>query len=252
MKLRDQFLHTGDFFFRWRSVLPLALVPLFLASFLGLHYPFDSHALDLVWELGCALIAATGIALRIFTVGSSPRGTSGRNTRAQKADVLNTTGAYSVVRHPLYLGNYLIALGLSAFSRAWFLPVIVTLATALYYERIAAREEQFLEERFGDDFRRWAAVVPAVLPAFRLYRAPALPFQWRVAVAREFYAMSMLPVALWVLDIVEDYAVTGHLMLDPLWTALAAAGALFFAVMRTLKKRGRLTRRPEGIHTPAA
>ena len=252
MKLGDHFLTTGDFFFRWRSVLPLALIPLFLASVLDLRYPFHSHALDLVWELGCALIAAAGLALRIFTVGSSPRGTSGRNTRAQKAEVLNTTGPYSVVRHPLYLGNYLIALGLSGFSRTWFLPIIVTLATTLYYERIAAREEHFLEERFGDEFRRWANAVPAVLPAIRLYRAPALPFQWRVAIAREFYAMSMLPVALWALDIVQGYAVTGHLVLDPLWTPLAAAGALFFAVMRTLKKRGRLTRRPEALRTPAA
>ena len=177
VKLGDHFLHAGGLFFRWRSVVPLALVPLFLASFLGLRYPFDSHAVDLAWEIGCFLIAAAGLAVRIFTIGCSPRGTSGRNTRAQKADVLNTTGPYSVVRHPLYLGNYLIALGLSGFSRAWFLPIIVTLATALYYERIAAREEQFLEERFGDEFRRWASTVPAVLPALRPLPAarPAVP-----------------------------------------------------------------------------
>ena len=59
-----------------------------------------------------------------------------------------------MVRHPLYLANYVIALGLSCFSRAWYLPVIVSLAGLLYYERIAAREEQFLEARFGDAFRR--------------------------------------------------------------------------------------------------
>ena len=252
MKLADHFAHAGDFLFRWRGQVPLVLVPLFLASFLGARYPFASHAMNLAWELGSFLIAAAGLAIRIFTIGCSPRGTSGRNTRAQKADVLNTTGPYSVVRHPLYLGNYLIALGLSLSSRTWYLPLIVTLAAALYYERIAAREEQFLEERFGDEFRRWAGAVPAALPALRRYRPPALPFQWRVAMAREFYAMSMLPVAFWALDIVEHYAVTGQLVLDPLWTTLAAAGALFFAVMRTLKKRGRLTRRPDGIRTPAA
>jgi protein-S-isoprenylcysteine O-methyltransferase Ste14 len=244
VKLGDHFVHTGDLFFRWRSVVPLALVPIFVASFIGLRYPLDSHAVDLVWELGCFLITAVGLALRLFTIGCSPRGTSGRNTSAQKADVLNTTGPYSVVRHPLYLGNYLIALGLSGYSRTWFLPIIVTLAGILYYERIAAREERFLEERFGDEFRRWASVVPAVLPALRHYHPPALPFQWRVAVAREFYAIAMIPVALWALDIAEDYAVVGHLILDPLWTPLAGASAIFFVVMRTLKKQGRLTRRP--------
>ena len=252
MKLADHFPHAGSFLFRWRSYLPLALLPLFLASFLGLRYPFESHAVDLGWEIGCFLIAAAGLAIRIFTIGCSPRGTSGRNTREQKADTLNTTGAYSVVRHPLYVGNCLIALGLSAFSRAWFLPIIVTLAGALYYERIAAREEQFLEAKFGDEFRRWASTVPAVLPAFRNYRPPALPFQWRVALAQEFYAVSLLTAALFVLDLVEDYVVNGRLMLDPLWTTLFLAGVIFFVVMRTLKKQGRLTRRPAGLKVPAS
>ena len=41
-------------------------------------------------------------------------------------------------------------------------------------------------------------------------------------------------------------------MLDPLWTSLFVAGALFFVVMRTLKKHGRLARRPEGLRTPAS
>ena len=37
MKLVEQLGATGDF--RWRSWLPLLLVPLFLASFSGLAYP---------------------------------------------------------------------------------------------------------------------------------------------------------------------------------------------------------------------
>ena len=161
MKLVEQLGQSGDLLFRWRSWLPLLLLPLFVASFQGLAYPLGSHRLDLLWEISCFAVSVLGLAVRVVTVGTSPRGTSGRNTRAQKAAVLNTTGPYSVVRHPLYLANYLIALGMSLFSRTWFLPVIVSLATILYYERIAAREEGFLELRFGDAFRRWAARVPA-------------------------------------------------------------------------------------------
>jgi protein-S-isoprenylcysteine O-methyltransferase Ste14 len=239
MRLADRLTATGDVLFRWRSWLPLLLLPLFLASFPGLGYPGGSHRLDLVWELACFGVAALGIAGRLLTSGTAPRGTSGRNTREQKAAALNTTGPYSVVRHPLYLGNYLIGLGLSLFTRTWFLPVIVSLAALLYYERIAAREEQFLESRFGDAFRGWAARVPAVLPRLSAWRPSALPFSWSRALDREFYAIGEVTVAFFFLDIMEDWAVHGELTLDPVWTIVGAAGALFFAGMWVRKKRRR-------------
>ncbi|MBI1987594.1 MAG: hypothetical protein HYS70_04535 [Nitrospinae bacterium] len=108
------------------------LLPVFLLSFIGYEYPFGSHKLDLLWEIGCLLVSMLGLSVRILTSGTVPAGTSGRNTKRQKADALNTTGVYSIVRHPLYLGNYLIALGVSLFPRSWFLPIIVSLAFILY------------------------------------------------------------------------------------------------------------------------
>jgi len=244
MKLVEQLGATGDLFFRWRSWLPLLLVPLFLASFSGLAYPLGSHRLDLVWELACFGVSVLGLALRVATVGSAPRGTSGRNTRAQKATVLNTTGLYSVVRHPLYLGNFLIALGMSLFTRTWSLPLIVSLATLLYYERIAAREEAFLEGRFGPAFREWAARVPAAVPCLGAWRPAALPFSWERALGREFYAIGEMTAAFFVLDVLEDWMVHGHLALDPVWTVVAAAGGAFFVVMRARKKHRRRACRP--------
>jgi len=238
MRLTDRMSATGDLLFRWRSWLPLLLLPLFLATFPGTTYPFGSHRLDLLWEIGCFAISAVGMAVRVFTAGTAPRGTSGRNTRAQKAAVLSTTGVYSLVRHPLYLGNFLIALGMSLFSRTWFLPLIVSLAALLYYERIAAREEQFLESRFGDTFRGWAARVPAVVPRLTGWQPPALAFSWARALEREFYAIAEIAIAFFVLDILEDWSVEHRFELDPVWSVVAIAGALFFAVMWTRKKLG--------------
>jgi protein-S-isoprenylcysteine O-methyltransferase Ste14 len=240
VKLVEQLGETGDMLFRWRSWLPLLLLPLFLASFSGLAYPLGSHAADLCWEVLCFAVSLLGLALRVLTVGTAPRGTSGRNTRAQKATVLNTTGPYSVLRHPLYVANYLIALGMALFTRTWFLPVIVSLATLLYYERIAAREEAFLESRFGDAFRQWAARVPAAWPRLSAWRPAALPFSWQRALGREFYAISEIAVAFFVLDILEDWTVNNQLELDPVWTVVAAAGSVFFLVMRIRKKRRRV------------
>jgi len=238
LRLADRFSETGDFLFRWRSYLPLVLLPLFLASFLGPRYPLGSDRGSLVWELACFAISTLGLAIRVLTVGTSPRGTSGRNTREQKAAALNTTGPYSVVRHPLYVGNYLIALGLSLFSRTWYLPVIVSLATLLYYERIAAREESFLEARFGAEFRRWAARVPALVPRLSGYQPAAKPFDWRRALRREFYAVATITTAFFVLDLTEDLVATGRVMIDPVWAAVGLAGGVLFAAMWILKKTG--------------
>jgi protein-S-isoprenylcysteine O-methyltransferase Ste14 len=239
MRLTDRMSATGDVLFRWRSWLPLLLLPIFLATFTGASYPRGSHRLDLLWEGSCLLVSVMGMAVRVFTAGTAPRGTSGRNTRAQKAALLSTTGAYSLVRHPLYLGNFLIALGMSLFSRTWFLPLIVSLAALLYYERIAAREEQFLDAQFGEAFRAWAARVPAVVPHLRGWQPPALPFSWARALDREFYAIAEIAVAFFVLDILEDWSVEHRFELDPVWTTVAIAGALFFAVMWSRKKLGR-------------
>jgi protein-S-isoprenylcysteine O-methyltransferase Ste14 len=239
VRLADRFSATGEGLFRRRSWLPLLLLPVFLASFSGLGYPYGSHRLDLLWELGCFAVSGLGIALRLLTAGTAPRGTSGRNTRGQKAAMLNTTGSYSLVRHPLYVGNSLIGLGMSLFTRTWFLPVIVSLAALLYYERIAAHEEQFLEARFGDAFRRWAARVPAAVPHPGSWEPAAVPFSWSRALDREFYAIGQITVTFFVLDVVEDWSVHHVVALDPVWTVVATAGTLFFLTMWVRKKLGR-------------
>lgn len=236
MRLTDHFPSAGDVLFRWRSYLPLVLLPLFAAGFIGAHYPHDSHTEGLTWEIGCWLVAMAGVALRIWTVGTAPAGTSGRNTRAQKAAVLNTTGPYSVLRHPLYAANYLIALGLACFPRAWAVPIIVSLAALLYYERIAAREEEYLEQKFGDAFRRWASITPALVPVLDRYRRPALPFRWRRALGREFHAIGLVSSAFFLLDVAEDLVVTGRLVIDPVWTTIGLAGLGTFVLGWTAKK----------------
>lgn len=47
---------------------------------------------DTYWDAFSVALAFLGFALRVVTVGHVPAGTSGRNTRAQKADALNRTG----------------------------------------------------------------------------------------------------------------------------------------------------------------
>src|SRR3972149_8764716 len=158
MELREQIVKEGNWLFMYRgSLVPLLLIMLFLPAVRNFAYPGHSHRLNQLWEIGCLGISLLGLGVRIYTIGCTPRRTSSRNTTKQVSDVLNTTGMYSIVRHPLYLGNFLILLGISLFPRTWFLPILASLAFILCYERIIFCEEKFLESRFGEAFRVWAA-----------------------------------------------------------------------------------------------
>ncbi|HEY3065619.1 MAG TPA: isoprenylcysteine carboxylmethyltransferase family protein [Methylomirabilota bacterium] len=230
-------LALGDFLFRWRSYLPLILVPPIVLAIATSAHPMPSYPGRLAWEMACLLIACAGLALRVWTVGVAARGTSGRNTRQQKASTLNTTGPYSVMRHPLYVGNGLIVFGLALFPGTVVAALLVALVTIAYYAIITAREEAFLRERFGPAFATWAARVPALVPNVSRYVPSAIPFDWRIPLRREFYALALILIMPFALDVVAHLTRHGVLQCNPVWGGLAGAGAIGFVVLRALKKR---------------
>lgn len=232
--IAEELATTGDVLFRWRSYAPLALVPLFVLTLADEREPTPY-----AWELLCFVVAFSGLLLRAFVVGTAPQGTSTRGTRRPTADSLSTLGAYSIVRHPLYVANTLIALGCSLLSGTWYLPLIVVLLSFIYHERIAAREEAFLQSAFGDRFRAWAAEVPAMIPALGNYRPAAVPFQLRKVAMQESHGLCAIGTAFLVLDTVEDSARLGYFHVDVRWLALFMATLIPFLVVLVVKKSAR-------------
>lgn len=240
MTIFDSMVKSGDWLFRWRGYLPFLLLPLFVVSFIGAQDRAIGGDGDLLWELGCFVVALLGLAIRIATVGRIASGTSGRNTLTQAARSLNTTGIYSLVRHPLYLGNYFVALGISLYPRAWYLPILVTALFLLYYERIIAREEAFLQEQFGDEFRAWAARTPALIPSLRSYVRPALPFSWRTVLRREPNTLCLIAIVFLILDVIQNLFAERSLVFEWMWIFIALVSFVLYVILRNLKKAGRL------------
>lgn len=242
MLLREHLEKTGNRLFSWRSYFSVVCFGVIFAALRNFRLPYGSHQLERLWEILCLLVSLSGLAVRIATVGCVPGGTSGRNSSRQKAALLNTTGMYSVVRHPLYLGNLLILLGLSLFPKTWWLTVILLLAFWLCYERIIFAEEEFLKAKFGQNFVDWAAQTPALFARFRLWKPPALSFSMRTVLRREHSTLFLIIVSFTIMKQMAALLTTGTLDPDKMWLTLLALGLAQYLLLRHLKKHTRLLR----------
>ena len=106
-----------------------------------------------------ALIAALGIALRGWSAGL-----------IHKDRELSTAGPYAHTRNPLYLGSFLIGLGVTVGAGRWELLLLFGACYALVYGAVIRQESRALEQRFGDHYLRWAREVPLFLPRLAPYR----------------------------------------------------------------------------------
>jgi len=237
MALREEFVSTGNWLFRWRSYLPLLLIVLFIPALRNFHYPFQSQALDNVFDCFCLLVSLAGLGVRIHTIGYAAVGTSGRNTVGQKAESLNATGMYSVVRHPLYLGNFLMWFGISMVPRLWWFSLLVTLIYWLYYERIMFAEEEFLRGKFGDAYMQWAAVTPAFVPNIKGWKSPSQPFTLRTVLKKEHSGLFGLVGAFTFVDFLGDYFAQGKPVIDVMWTSIFTVTLILYLIIVVLNKK---------------
>ena len=188
MTIKKSLEVSGNFLFKYRGHIPLIVFILVVPiSFLTPYKTYASyHGLNETILFTALFLIFSGHLIRARTVGKRTIQTSGRNRSHQVAQVLNKIGWYSLVRHPLYFGNYLIWLGLAIFlSNFWFV-IILSLLFWIYYERIMFAEEVFLEEKFGGEFTVWASKTPSFFPSIKNYKPNDFPFSWRVVIKNEY------------------------------------------------------------------
>src|SRR5688500_10759153 len=100
MALIYSFESSGNWLFKRREQIPAILFVLAVPVVLCTNYSLLSQStMDCILYISI-LLSFIGLAIRSYTIGTTPQGTSGRNTEKQVAEVLNSTGIYSIVRHP--------------------------------------------------------------------------------------------------------------------------------------------------------
>jgi protein-S-isoprenylcysteine O-methyltransferase Ste14 len=72
-------------------------------------------------------------------------------------------GAFSLVRHPMYLGSWLFSAGLVLMTLS-LSSAAVSIALLVFYYLMARYEERLLLESFGSDYREYQARVPMLFP----------------------------------------------------------------------------------------
>ena len=203
MALLEEFEKQGMFLFRWRSYIPSFIV--LLSFFFIKDTKYSEYTTSLIYTAIFYFISLFGLFIRCFTIGYAPEKTSGRNTKKQVAETVNQKGIYSLIRHPLYVGNFFMFLGVVLTLQSLSFTIIFILFYWMYYERIMFTEEQFLRNKFKESYTNWADKTPAIIPRFKNYSSPELDFSFKNILKREYPSLFGITVIFLFYDVLKIY-----------------------------------------------
>lgn len=105
-----------------------------------------------------ALLCVAGATTMLAAAGLLRR-LGSRIPPSQPTTLIVTTGPYKWTRNPMYLGMALLHAGLAIGFDAPFAFALLPFVLIAIQAQVIAREEQYLEAKFGDEYRRYRAQV---------------------------------------------------------------------------------------------
>lgn len=232
MLLKDLLVKIGDFCFRHRTLqyIPYAIV--ILAELKDFNRVHES----IPFEIICFAVTLFGIIIRILTIGYVPKNTSGRNRKEQIADTLNTKGMYSIVRNPLYLGNFFIFLGISILTESFEIIILNSILMTLFYTAIVLKEESFLAEKFGKEYLDWTKKVNCFIPSFKNFKKCDRNFSIEKVIFNEHDTWMSTIVCFICIETIKGFFETERFFLAPVWIYVFTIFLLIWAISKFLKK----------------
>ena len=235
MALIQSMEKQGNFLFKYRGQFPVILFVLVVPFIYITDYDNISQEIQTFCLSFAVFFSFIGFLVRFYTIGTTPEGTSGRNTNKQVANILNSTGMYSVVRHPLYLGNYFIWLGIAISTFNIFFIVIMSLLFWLYYERIIFAEERFLERKFGDEYLNWSNTLPAFIPTLFNFKRSDTPFSIITVLRREYASVLACVIGYVFIELFRTYFTTNNWKVSILSLQFLVIVLILVVILKLLK-----------------
>lgn len=171
---------------RLGRLLFLVILPILLFFHHG--WPEESYLDFSLDSIGYALVIA-GVFVRLWCT---------LYIGGRKDSELQTSGPYSIVRHPLYFGSLLIGLGISSASENPIILAAVTVYFFIQYTATIRHEESALTGIFGDAYTEYKQKVPCLIPKMMAFNfSPPETINLRPLqreVIRGALALSLLPL----------------------------------------------------------
>jgi protein-S-isoprenylcysteine O-methyltransferase Ste14 len=144
----------GEKLFELRDYTPIPLIALVL---------FTAEPTVRSATLG-TLMVAFGELFRVYSVAFIGSVSRTRNTSTTGSNLIKG-GPFSLMRNPLYVGNFFITVGLAVFSGVTWVVLLTCLLFSFQYYCIVKHEEGLLIERFGAEYESYMKEVPAWIPS---------------------------------------------------------------------------------------
>ena len=208
---------------------------------LAVLFALTAHTTERYFRVGVIFIAL-GLALRIWAngyVGHVKVNRTDKSHGGRKIGRLITGGPYAFVRHPLYLGSFLLGAGFCFIAGSPWLG-LATLGFFLFaYRRKMAQEESLIAEEVGEPYVKYKASVPQWLPLRGRYPDRQGTWVWQgFAASREWKTIVWTIVLVLVFYLREEFFQEHELFTPESWPkhavaiALIAAAVLFDVALR--------------------
>ena len=116
---------------------------------------------------------------------------------------------YSLVRNPLYLANYINWLGIILLLSDPIIAVISTLIFIIIYREIILIEENFLLEKFNQNYQRYSTKTPRIIPSFKNWVKPENEFNLVKSLINIKNGLFALSIVFYLINSIENYKTHG-------------------------------------------